>query len=421
MKYVHGIGLCLMLSLLVGHASWEPDEAIDAAPFKTKAASIVDLIGKKNENLGFGAALPFNPPARVYTDDDDVYYHVPTILLKDIRNGYMLTFLQPTRQLIEFTNDRIFDDLFGTNRGKLYDQLTIPQWTSEHAIEIGKHFLTLIFDRKDVILGPPYAKYVHQFHQIPKHYTGFWRVGWDRVDEQGRLFTPLEDIWFDIDESRGVFSARIQFPSEYQEESGPILKSDNVLAAAQKAAVQTTEWPLVTQWFQNGKVNPTPGLVTLGVVTPNHLLTSKEILLRHDHNARLAWIFWFAWHPNDDPKQGKPIAVWMDAHTGEYGCVNRRTSRSRRARRWSMILHARSTVRRSPRTSWTPSRRTKTNRCGCGSTSGIGASNHEITPISKFNLFWEAKNTFPTGCRKSPMSLLISAYQANGGDLRNRL
>lgn len=318
MKYLCGIGLCLMLSLLLAHASWEPNQTVDAAPFKTKATSIVDLIGKENGKLGFGAALPFNPPTQVYTDDDDVYHHVPTLLLKDERNGYTLTFLQPTRQLIYFLNDHIFDDLFDPVRGKLYDQLPTPKWTPEHAIEIGKHFLPLIFDRKDVILGPPYAQYVHQFDHPPKHFDGFWRVGWNRVDAQGRLFTPLEDIWFNVDESRGVFSARIRFPSEYQEQAGSVLKSDDVLAAAQKAAVQTTAWAPATQWFQNGTVESKPRSVALGVVTPNHLLTSKEILLRHDHAARLAWVFWFAWHPNDDPKQTKPIAVWMDAHTGEY-------------------------------------------------------------------------------------------------------
>jgi hypothetical protein len=318
MKYVYRVGLYLMLSLLVCHASWEPDQTIDAAPFKTKAASIVDLIGKENEKLGFGLALPFNPSAEVYTDDDDVYYHVPTLVLNDARNGYRITFLQPTHQLIDFLNDRLSDELFESPPAKLYDQLPTPKWTPEHAIEIGEQFLPLIFDRKDVILGPPYAKYLHQFDHPPKHFDGFWEVGWNRVDEQGHRFTPFEDVWFDIDESRGVFSAQVHCPSEYQEQAGPVLKSDDVLAAAQKAAVQTTEWPLAAQWFQDGKVDPTPGKVTLGVVTPNHLLTSKEILLRHDHNARLAWIFWFAWHPNDDPKHGKPIAVWMDAHTGEY-------------------------------------------------------------------------------------------------------
>jgi hypothetical protein len=318
MKYVPSIGLCLAFSLLVAHASWELDQTIDAAPFKTKAASIVYLIGKKNEKLGFGATLPFNPPDQVYTDDDDVYYHVPTLLLMDTRNGYRITFLQPTHQLMEFTNDRIFDDLFGTNKGKLYDQPTKPQWTAEHAIEVAKNFLPLVFDRKDIILGKPYAKYIHQFEQMPKYYTSFWRVGWNRVDAQGHLFTPLEDVWFDIDESRGVFYARIRFPSEYQEESGPVLKSDDVLAVAQKAAVQTTAWPLVANYFRDGKVDPTPHSVTLGVVTPNHLLTSKEILLKHDKQARLAWIFAFAWHPNDGPKQIKPIYVWIDAHTGEY-------------------------------------------------------------------------------------------------------
>jgi hypothetical protein len=240
------------------------------------------------------------------------------VLLKDTRNGYSLIFLQPNQQLIDFTNDRVFDDLFDPTRGKVYDQLPTPQWTPGHAIEIAKHFLPLIFDRKDVILGKPSAKYLHQFDHPPKHFAGFWQVAWPRVDAQGRSFTPFEEVWFEINESRGVFYAQVHCPSTYQEQSGPILKSDDVLAAAQKAAVQTTEWPLAAQWFQNGKVDPKPGSVKLEVVTPNHLLTSNEILLKHDKQGRLAWVFWFVWHPNDDPKQGKPIAVWMDAHTGEY-------------------------------------------------------------------------------------------------------
>jgi hypothetical protein len=319
MNRVLGGGLLYFaLSLLVVQASWNPDQAIDAAPFKTNAASVVKLIGKENEKLGFGAALPFHPPAQVYTDDDDVYYHLPKILLKDEQIGDRLTFLQPDRQLIEFTNDRIFDDLFDPVKGKLYDHPYTPQWTPEHAIEIGKHFLPLIFDRKDVIFGKPRAKYLHQFDHPPKYFTGFWQVAWPRVDAQGRSFTPFEEVWFEIDESRGVFFAQVHCPSQYQEQAGPVLKSDDVLAAAQKAAVQTTEWPLAAQWFQNGKVDPKPGSIKLEVVTPNHLLTSKEILLKHDKQGRLAWVFWFVWHPNDDPKQGKPIAVWIDAHTGEY-------------------------------------------------------------------------------------------------------
>jgi len=318
MKYVAGIGLCLILSLPAGHASWEPDQTIDAAPFKTKAASIVDHIGKENEKLGFGAMPSFNPKAQVYTDDDDVYYHGPKLLLKDERNGYTITFLQPTRQLIDFANTHISHELFESPPAKLYDQLPTPQWTPEHAIEISKQFLPLVFDRKDVTLGQPYAKYLHQFDHPPKHFTGFWRVGWPRVDTQGRPFMPFEDVWFNISESRGVFYAQVHCPSSYQEKWGPVLKSDNVLAAAQKAAIQTTKWPLVAKWFQNGKVDSTPRSVALGVVTPNHLLTSKEMLLKHDHDARLAWIFWFAWHLNDDPKQIKPVVVWIDAHTAEY-------------------------------------------------------------------------------------------------------
>jgi hypothetical protein len=292
----------------------EPSNA-DAA-MMAKGAELVARIGKENKKLGFDTILSFSSKDYVFVNQEG-YYNVPAVRVIDKKEGYTLIFLQPNHEVISFLNDRIFDELYDLPKGKLYDLPPSPQWTPEHAIEIGKRFLPLIFDRKDVILGEPKAKY-RQRQQTPKYFTGSWTVGWPRVDREGRLFTRIEDISMEISEERGLFLFRVNLPSTYQEESGSVLKSDDVLVAAQKAATQTMTWAPVAEYFRDGQIDPKPHSASLGVVTPNHLLTSKEILLKHDLNARLAWIFAFAWHPNDDPKQVKPIWVWIDAHTGEY-------------------------------------------------------------------------------------------------------
>jgi hypothetical protein len=88
---------------------------------------------------------------------------------------------------------------------------------------------------------------------------------------------------------------------------------DKALTMAQK----TLEWGPVKGMLDPGHLDPKPIRAYLQVVRPNHLLDHKEVNTHADLNARLAWVFWYAWRLDNNPKQIQSVSVWIDAYTGD--------------------------------------------------------------------------------------------------------
>ena len=242
---------------------------------------------------------------------DNRQYQQEIIRVKD-GNSYTLVFLKESGQLIEFSDENAYNKIFGKEAPK-YEKPPLPQWSSEKAIALAKPFLVVFLGEAKVFLSAPQAKYGHPLGGR----DGYWQVTWIRTDSKGRPFEYDETVEINISESAGPLGGYIKLAAIYHEPTGEPLKETEVQEKAWKMAQKTLNWGPVKGMLDPGHLDPKPIRSELRVVRPNHLLDHKEVNTRADLEARLAWIFWYAWRLDNNPKQIQSVAVWIDAYTGE--------------------------------------------------------------------------------------------------------
>lgn len=273
---------------------------------------ILDNIKPIYSSFGITISEPKGPWAMQI--NSDVYYDAKTHYISDANQHYNFTFLEADNQIISFCNGLLLNALFSSS-AKLYSKPPPPTWTSKKAIEIAQRIFPIFNKRPEVIFDKPRTRFDYPFEQLPKYYSGVWDVYWDRIDGKGHPFASSEYIRVQLAESAGLIGVDIRLPSRYSEIAGKELTEAEALKEAQKYAADTASWPGIG--FTQGTLESNPRGAEM-IVWPNHLLQGKGFPLKHDLNARLAWVFWFPWHGVNNLGGSQAVCVWIDAHTGEY-------------------------------------------------------------------------------------------------------
>jgi hypothetical protein len=248
--------------------------------------------------------------------NDDLGYQERTFQVTDKKHCQM-TFLQKDKTLVGFMDDGIFDRLYNPPHAPLYDIQDQPKWTADQAIAKGEKVLSALVDRTRFHFAHPSAKYIHT-QNGGKYYVGQWEINWRRTDSKGHLFDALQGVDVYVAESEGPFQGGADLSAKYVEPSGEPLKAADVQDKAWKAAQAAVVWgPVKSVLEPEAHLEPKPFSAKLQIVMPNHMGQGDAISTHPDLNARLAWVFWYEWKFDNNPKQRQSVGVWIDAYTGK--------------------------------------------------------------------------------------------------------
>lgn len=302
--FVYGAAISICLRV-----QGDNPDSTQVSELKSKALSLEKAFQGKRIDLGY----PANPQQVGKTkvlEISDVDYEENTLELRS--DNYWVLFLERNGKFLGLSDHYVMSKQFDKGAPE-FTTKNKPNWPPEKAVSVAKPFFDAFLNDKNFFFAAPTAMYTHT---MPDK-EGVWEVEWTRTDSKGHLFDQNEYVAVWISESNGPYGLTVRLAANYTEPSGEQLKPADLQGKAREVAKRTLSWGPVKAMLDPGHLDPNAFMIQLRIVKPNHLLDHQEINTHADLNARLAWIFWFAWRLDNDPKQIQSVSVWIDAYTGE--------------------------------------------------------------------------------------------------------
>jgi hypothetical protein len=212
------------------------------------------------------------------------------------------------------TDKALSEKLYGPN-APLYEKPFVPKWTKAEAIEEGTKALGTFGPRIRIKMATEVEARYDQRSLNGKYQPGFWMLHWSRVDDRGNPF--LDDgVTMEIPEGYHSLWIEVEQSSVYAEDIGEPFSREEALTKIRSKIESGEFWDKIEPWHQIvGRTDTSKGSESLVIVHPNHDKTAP---------ARLAWDFWFNYHPSDTIEMPPhppvhyhfPVEYWLDAHTG---------------------------------------------------------------------------------------------------------
>ena len=282
---------------------------VSVEELKSKAPAIIKAFRQKRIELGYPASV-------IQKDNNKAITSFKVVDEEDgveLRNdSYWVGFSKETGKFDGFLDNNISLKQLG-KEAPTFSTRNKPKWPSEKAIDLAKPFFETFLNDKEFHFAAPGAKYEYT---MPNK-EGFWEAIWPRTDSKGHPFEYDEYVSVSISESYGPYALTVSLHAHYVEQPGEPLKQVDVQDKALEMAKKTLIWGPVKGMLDPGHLDPKPFIAQLKVVKPNHMLDHAEVDTHSDLNARLAWVFWYAWRLDNNPKKNQSVSVWIDAYTGE--------------------------------------------------------------------------------------------------------